>query len=99
MEWEELKKLVWRRDNYTCQVCGKRPSYQVHHIIPRRKGGKDELSNLVTLCGLCHMLVSPCPDFAIAKAFKLDIKTIRKKRREVAEKLKVISERLNQGMV
>jgi 5-methylcytosine-specific restriction endonuclease McrA len=26
-----------------------------HHVIRRRDGGTDELSNLVTLCASCHM--------------------------------------------
>jgi 5-methylcytosine-specific restriction endonuclease McrA len=25
-----------------------------HHIIPRREGGADHPSNLVTLCASCH---------------------------------------------
>jgi 5-methylcytosine-specific restriction endonuclease McrA len=26
----------------------------VHHIVPRSEGGTDALSNLVTLCHVCH---------------------------------------------
>ncbi|RLC05601.1 MAG: hypothetical protein DRI57_27420 [Deltaproteobacteria bacterium] len=30
---------------------------EVHHIIPKSKGGKDTVKNLVTLCGSCHKKV------------------------------------------
>lgn len=45
------------RDNYQCQVCravvhGKRA--HVDHIVPKAKGGSDEVTNLRTLCVSCH---------------------------------------------
>ena len=45
---------VLDRDNYTCQCCGKSsPEVELHvdHIIPRDKGGLNDLGNLQTLCG------------------------------------------------
>ena len=45
------------RDNYTCQCCGKKNCrVEVHHLIPRSRGGSDKLANLVTLCTDCHHL-------------------------------------------
>ena len=52
--WKELRKNVLERDNNTCRKCGKSPSKQVHHIIPLREGGKNEVKNLITLCKRCH---------------------------------------------
>ena len=46
------------RDKYTCQCCGaKHTRLEVHHIIYRSKGGKDDLDNLITLCEDCHKKV------------------------------------------
>jgi RNA-directed DNA polymerase len=54
-EGDQIRLVVLRRDNYTCQHCrttGTR--LYVHHIVPKGKGGTDDLDNLVTLCHSCH---------------------------------------------
>lgn len=56
---EEWRWAVHVRFNYTCQVCGlkedpKKPTLQVHHIIPRSEGGTNDLFNLTLLCDRCH---------------------------------------------
>jgi hypothetical protein len=52
---ENLRSACLMRDHYTCQHCGKRNCrLQAHHIIFREFGGKDTLSNLLTLCESCH---------------------------------------------
>ena len=54
-----LRESVLRRDRFACRACGRKTRGQVHHVIERRLGGSDDPTNLVTLCGTCHMLVSP----------------------------------------
>lgn len=56
-----VKRVVFERDNYTCQKCGivgepgnRRGCVQIHHIKPRRDGGTNDIDNLVTLCVDCH---------------------------------------------
>lgn len=50
-----VKAAVLSRDNYTCQICGKKNSkLEVHHIQFRSKGGSNRMDNLVTLCRDCH---------------------------------------------
>ncbi len=68
---KEIRMTVLKRDGLTCQACGKYPAAQVHHIKARGRGGKDELPNLITLCGRCHMIISPVPPFALWKAFRV----------------------------
>lgn len=54
-EWYRIRKVVFDRDNYTCQYCGKRGCMlEVDHVIPFSKGGSYELSNLVTACRKCN---------------------------------------------
>jgi len=66
-----LRFVVLQRDEVTCQACGRSPAAQVHHIQPRRDGGEDILPNLVTLCGKCHMIISPVPPHALWHAFRI----------------------------
>lgn len=55
--WLKIREEVLERDRYECQHCGaKEPvaTVEVHHIMPVRLNGSDELDNLVTLCQRCH---------------------------------------------
>jgi len=59
--WSKLRDKVRARDDYRCQVCGVRETgraHDVHHRIPFRLFATPEqanqLSNLVTLCPVCH---------------------------------------------
>lgn len=54
---KRLRFLVFRRDGYCCQYCGKRPpsvTLEVDHRIPRCAGGSDSLDNLVAACWDCN---------------------------------------------
>lgn len=48
---------IARRDNYTCQECGrhlKDNEIEIDHIIPISRGGSGEESNLRILCKACN---------------------------------------------
>lgn len=48
---------VFRRDNYTCQYCGKclrGKNITVDHIVPKVRGGKNTFLNCVTSCYPCN---------------------------------------------
>ena len=51
------KKNILRRDNYTCQYCGKRQlaKLEIDHVHPRSKGGKNSWTNLVACCHTCNV--------------------------------------------
>ena len=66
----KFKALVRDRDLFQCQGCGRTPSQareaglrlEVHHRLPRSRGGKDTPENGVVLCGFgntdgCHWMV------------------------------------------
>jgi 5-methylcytosine-specific restriction endonuclease McrA len=55
----KTRREVLARDRHRCTRPGCRHhSYlEVHHIIPREKGGTNEAANLITLCWACHQLV------------------------------------------
>lgn len=63
-EWKAAVKEVWKRDNATCQKCGKRSckgqrfAFDIHHIVSFEcKELRAVLSNLVLLCEGCHYWV------------------------------------------
>jgi 5-methylcytosine-specific restriction endonuclease McrA len=51
-----IRRAVWRRDHGRCQVPGCRGArfLEVHHIVPRSRGGTHDLANLVVLCSAHH---------------------------------------------
>jgi 5-methylcytosine-specific restriction endonuclease McrA len=65
-----VRELVFERDRYTCRYCGlpitvlrrwhdplQRWIGLIHldHIVPKCKGGTDDLKNLVTACQPCNL--------------------------------------------
>jgi RNA-directed DNA polymerase len=54
-EWEELRRQILQRDDYTCQHCGDTSNLEVHHLTARHQGGTDDPANLITLCENCHI--------------------------------------------
>jgi 5-methylcytosine-specific restriction endonuclease McrA len=52
--WLVIRSQILLRDHFRCQECGYYKHLEVHHIIPKSKGGTDDPSNLITLCTRCH---------------------------------------------
>jgi HNH endonuclease len=61
----KLRAQVFDRNGFTCQMCGLTPGdidpytrrkvrLHVGHIVDKNIGGKEELSNLRTLCSTCN---------------------------------------------
>jgi hypothetical protein len=53
---ESIRYDVLKRDR-TCRLCGAGPDdaqLQVDHIVPRSKGGSNDLMNLQVLCAVCN---------------------------------------------
>lgn len=61
----KLRAEVLDRNGFTCQMCGLTPAdidpatdrkvrLHIGHIVDKSLGGKDELSNLRTLCSTCN---------------------------------------------
>ncbi|WP_049936061.1 HNH endonuclease [Haloplanus natans] len=51
------REAVIERDQGQCVNCGASgpdTTLDVHHIVPRGRGGSDRLSNLALLCRQCH---------------------------------------------
>jgi 5-methylcytosine-specific restriction endonuclease McrA len=49
------KREIFRRDNYTCQYCGRQTHHlTIDHVIPRHRGGGHRWDNLVAACPNCN---------------------------------------------
>lgn len=49
------RKEILRRDNYTCQYCGKRSlDLTIDHVIPHIQGGTHTWNNVVAACPACN---------------------------------------------
>ena len=59
---QKLKQVIFQRDNYSCQLCGKHRELliseglhlEVDHIIECEDGGQTTYSNGQTLCSACN---------------------------------------------
>lgn len=50
-----LRLKVFNRDKYRCVECGRSEDLTIDHVIPKSKGGTDELGNLQTMCKACNL--------------------------------------------
>ena len=52
------RRLVLARDRHRCQApgCDHVKFLEVHHVVPRARGGQNGPENLITLCSACHRL-------------------------------------------
>ena len=85
-----LKEMTFKRDNFTCVKCGhigKKGNYGcggVHidlvadHIIPLTLAGRNELSNMQTLCLSCNKIKNAKDQSDIAR-FKREVKNGERK--------------------
>jgi hypothetical protein len=51
---QEVKDLVWKRDNGKCVICGSNEKLEFDHIIPIAKGGSNTYRNIQLLCETCN---------------------------------------------
>ena len=58
---EKTRLKIFKRDNYSCVICGRSPASQrgvalhIDHIKPFSRGGDNSLNNLRALCERCNL--------------------------------------------
>lgn len=55
--WDAIVTAVHKRDRHQCMNCYRERddvTLDVHHAVPRGRGGSNRLSNLILLCRQCH---------------------------------------------
>lgn len=56
-DWRKTRVFVLKRDRHQCRACSQKHGLDVHHVIMRSLGGKDDSTNLIALCRDCHQSV------------------------------------------
>lgn len=54
-QFKAQRLRVLNRDAHTCYYCGANDATHVDHVVPKAKGGGDELDNLVAACARCNL--------------------------------------------
>ena len=64
------RRAVLARDRHRCTTpgCGASSFLEVHHMVPRARGGSNRAGNLVTLCARCHAFAHRAGALAPAQA-------------------------------
>jgi len=91
----KTKSEVFSRDKFKCQKCdfrGISEDLEAHHIKMKVNGGDDEISNIVTLCSICHYH-SPDDEIEFEKYLKEKIDgtildTFRKSQKSISRRTK-----------
>lgn len=94
---QELIKKILERDKFKCQKCGfedlSGKNLEIHHINPKIFNGLNEISNLSTLCSICHKYAPDSEkEFKKYLSEKIDSKlleTFRKSDYSISKKTKV----------
>ena len=58
---EAQRQVIYRRDNGTCKICGRKcewNDWEADHIVPWSKGGKSTPDNCQMLCTKCNLAKS-----------------------------------------
>lgn len=67
---------ILKRMNAKCSLCGwSESTCDIHHIIPKKQGGTDDMNNLICICPNCHRLCHTTTKYPIGllKKHSLDI--------------------------
>lgn len=56
-EWSSglIRTMAETRLGEVCYNCGGKEDIELHHVVPLKLGGTNNLSNIVVLCHKCHM--------------------------------------------
>lgn len=57
---EKFQKYLKETLGHKCVCCGSEDGIEYHHIVPLKLGGTNKASNIVPLCGDCHMKAHGC---------------------------------------
>lgn len=59
---DKIREKVKQRSHFKCCLCHEHWATEVHHIIPKKEGGKNDEENAAPLCATCHDLFGGNPE-------------------------------------
>lgn len=85
---KSLRFEVFKRDSFTCQYCGRQTPQtilEIDHIIPKSKGGTDDINNLITSCFDCNRGKGAVPlaVLRIADTRKQEIQRLKERQKQI----------------
>lgn len=54
-----IRAAALRQADGRCELCGNEWDLSTHHVVPRARGGLDDLENIVVVCKDCHNEIEP----------------------------------------
>lgn len=72
MGLDKVKEEIFLKCKRYCSICRKYKgrTIEIHHIVPRHKGGSDDFDNLMPVCPNCHEGVSYNPEHPRGSKFR-----------------------------
>ena len=73
-EWDKIRKEVYKKAGYICEICGKKDRLDAHEIFEY-----DEINNIQKLIGLvalCRLNINNVLDFIFEKRINIRISSI-----------------------
>lgn len=56
-EWDKIRKEVYKKANYVCEICGKKDRLDAHEIFEYDEiNNVQKLIGLIALCNRCHQV-------------------------------------------
>lgn len=94
---KSLRFEVFKRDSFTCQYCGRQtPSVvlEIDHLIPKSKGGSDDINNLITSCFDCNRGKGnvPLAVLKITDTKKQEMQRLKEKQQQIEAYEKFVEE-------
>ena len=69
-KWQEITKIVLKRDNYLCQSCLCEKATEVHHTEGKHRKN-EPLFTLISVCSRCHKIITEIDRGNYKKAEKI----------------------------
>ncbi len=69
-KWQEITKIVLKRDNYLCQSCLTEKATEIHHTEGKYRKN-EPLFTLISVCSGCHRIITEIDRGAYEKAEKI----------------------------
>jgi len=85
---KKIRFEIFKRDSFTCQYCGRKSPniiLEVDHINPVKRGGKNDLLNLITSCFDCNRgkSANPISDNSMVEKQRKQIEELNLKRQQL----------------
>lgn len=53
---KKVREKIMQDENNRCQMCGVKAT-QIHHVMPRSRGGRGVYTNGMAICNGCHVKI------------------------------------------